>query len=30
MPVVAGQRLWITGRRGLVLTVSAEQPPQGR
>jgi hypothetical protein len=29
-PVVGGQRLWITGRRGLVLKVSAEQPPQGR
>lgn len=26
-PVVDGQRLWITGRRGLVLMVSAEQPP---
>lgn len=30
MPVVGGQRLWITGRRGLVLTVSTEQPPQAR
>lgn len=29
-PVVGGQRLWITGRDGLVLRVSAEQPPQGR
>lgn len=29
-PVVGGQRLWITGRRGLVLKVSAEQPPQAR
>jgi membrane protein implicated in regulation of membrane protease activity len=29
-PVVGGQRLWIIGRRGLVLRVSAEQPPQAR
>ncbi len=29
-PVVGGQRLWITGRRGLVLRVSAEQPAEGR
>lgn len=29
-PVVGGQRLWITGRQGLVLQVSAEQPPKDR
>lgn len=29
-PVASGQRVWITGRRGLVLTVSAQQPPPGR
>lgn len=29
-PVVGGQRLWITGRRGLVLRVSVEQPAEGR
>lgn len=28
-PVVGGQRVWITGRHGLVLQVSVEQPPQG-
>lgn len=27
-PVTAGQRLWITGRHGLVLSVSSERPAE--
>lgn len=29
-PVAGGQRVWITGRRGLVLSVSTEQPASAR